>query len=129
MVNADAAVEAVSLTYEPGTSVSETFGSGTADRRVWARTVQLSTGTGINVTLDNPSDGDFDLYLYRAKPSASGTPVLLASSTNPGSGVGESLSCTPSSDIDVLLVVKRVSGSGTFDLYSELIEESSDAEQ
>ncbi len=129
MVNADAAVEAISLTYELGTSVSETFGSGTADRRVWARTVQLSAGTGIDVTLDNPSDGDFDLYLYRAKPSASGTPVLLASSANPGFGVAESLSYTPESDTAVLLVVKRVLGAGTFELHSEQIEESNDTEQ
>ncbi len=36
---------------------------------------------------------------------------------------------TPESDTAVLLVVKRVLGAGTFDLYSEQIDESSDAQQ
>lgn len=129
MVNADAAVEAVSLTYEPGTSASETFGSGTSDRRVWARTVHLAAGTGMDVTLDNPPEGDFDLYLYSTKPSASGTPVMLAWSANPGPGVGEFLSYTSASDAAALLVVKRVYGSGTFDLQSEQTDESVAQEQ
>ncbi len=51
-------------------------------------------------------------------PSASGTPILLASSASPGAGVGETLSYTSGSDAAVLLVVKRVSGSGMFDLAS-----------
>ena len=68
--------------------------------------------------LDNPVEGDFDLYLYRMTPSASGTPVLLASSANPGAGTAESLSYTSGSDAAALLVVKRVSGSGPFDLHS-----------
>ena len=72
----------------------------------------------MEVTLENPAEGDFDLYLYSTTPSASGTPVMLASSANPGAGVGESLRYTSGSDAAVLLVVKRVSGSGTFDLHS-----------
>ena len=72
----------------------------------------------MDVTLENPDGGDFDLYLYSMTPSASGTPVLLASSANPGAGVGEALSYTSGSDAAVLLVVKRVSGSGIFGLAS-----------
>jgi len=118
LVNADAAVEAVSLTYTPGTSAGGELGPTLTDRRVWARTVQLAAGTGMDVTLENPAEGDFDLYLYSMTPSASGTPILLASSASPGAGVGETLSYTSGSDAAVLLVVKRVSGSGTFDLAS-----------
>ncbi len=118
LVNADAAVEAVSLTYTPGTTARAELGPTSTDRRVWARTVHLSAGTGLDVTLENPAEGDFDLHLYSMTPSASGTPVLLASSTNPGAGVGEALSYTSSSDAALLLAVKRVSGFGTFDLAS-----------
>ena len=122
LINAEAAVEALSLTYIPGTSIREEMGSGPGDRRVWARTVHLAAGTALDVTVDNPADGDFDLYLYRMAPSASGTPVLLASSANPGAGTGESLTYTSGSDVSVLLVVKRVSGFGPFDLYSTQTE-------
>ncbi len=126
MINADAAVEAVCLTYTPGDTAGEELGPTVADRRVWARTVRLVAGTGFDVTLDNPTGGDFDLYLYSMTPSASGTPVVLASSTNPGRGLGESLQHMSDSDASVLLVVKRVSGSGAFDLNSVPTESPAD---
>jgi hypothetical protein len=65
-----------------------------------------------------PAGGDFDLYLYSGTPSAYGTPVLLASSTNAGNDADEAISYTPPTATVALLVVKRVSGSGTFTLTS-----------
>ncbi|HSU56880.1 MAG TPA: S8 family serine peptidase [Candidatus Dormibacteraeota bacterium] len=116
MLNADAAVEAATLTYTNGTLVSNTLGSTVSDRRVWARTVPLFAGRNFRVALTNPATGDFDLYLYSANPSAYGTPVLLASSTQAGVGISELLNYTPGADQSALLIVKRVSGSGTFTL-------------
>ncbi len=118
MVNADAAIEAVSLTYSAGAVATETLGSCVADRRVWARTMDLKQGRDVCVTLTNPSTGDFDLYLYSSVPSATGTPVLLASSANPGSGGTERLTYAAAADSQALLVVKRVAGSGTFAVSS-----------
>jgi subtilisin family serine protease len=118
LVNPDAAAEAVSLAYVPMSSASDTFGAGPGDRRVWARNLDLTLGCDIDVTLDNPSTGDFDLYLYSAVPGDTGTPVILASSTNAGAGVDEALHYSPTEDVKTFLVVKRVSGAGTFTVNS-----------
>ena len=120
LINADAAVEAVCRTYVPSQDTGAEFGDGPADRRVWARNLTLAAGIGIETSLDNPIDGDFDLYLYSAVPSETGTPVILASSTKSGTGVDEALSYTADADTPALLVVKRISGSGAFKIESAL---------
>jgi len=112
MINPDAAVEAVSLVYTQGTSATITLGTNTTDRRAWARTVSLTGGMAFKPTLTCPAGGDYDMYLYSYTPSSYGTPVILASSTSAGVGVAESNNYTAASDTNILLVVKRVSGSG-----------------
>ena len=119
MINPDAAVEAVSLIYTPGSLVSDTLGPGISDRRVWARKVVLKQGVAFEPILAVPSGGDFDLYLYSTTPSTYGSPVILAASTQAGNDVNESFNYNPASDVNALLVVKRVSGSGTFSLTSQ----------
>ena len=123
VINPDAAVEAVSLSYSNGTLATASLGPTVTDRRVWARKVSLLAGRNFSVTLTSPAGGDFDLYLYSATPSVSGTPVLLVASTQPGNGVAELLNYTPASDTTALLVVKRVAGSGTFNLLGNLAPE------
>jgi subtilisin family serine protease len=118
IINPDAAVEAVSLTQAINSTASADLGGTATARRVWARTVNLKAGRGIDITLDNPAAADFDLYLYSAVPSDTGTPILLASSTLAGTGVAESLHYTPTADTAALLVVKRISGTGKFTLRS-----------
>ncbi len=118
IINPDAAIEAVCQTYAPGSDVSGEFDASAAGKRVWARTVNLKAGCDITVSLANPAGADFDLYLYGMIPSDTGTPVVLASSTSPDAGSEESLTYAPTSDMAVLLVVKRVSGAGTFTLHS-----------
>jgi subtilisin family serine protease len=118
ILNPDAAVEAVSQSYTPGAEAIIDLGSKATDKRVWARTVHLTGRREIRLSLDNPPDADFDLYVYSVVPSRTGTPVILASSTNAGAGVGESLRYMPVSDASVLLAVKRVSGAGTSTLHS-----------
>jgi subtilisin family serine protease len=120
MINPDAALEAVTLTYTAGSSADDTFGTETTDRRVWARTMKLTQGLDVSVTLTNPTTGDFDMYLYSSVPSDSGTPVLLASSTNAGKGVAEKVDYTPTADGKAFLVVKKVAGSGKFTVSSLL---------
>jgi len=115
IVNPDAAVEAVYLDYSIGSTESQTLGSGPTDRRAWARTVTFQSGKTYNITLTNPSTGDFDLYLYSAEPSPTGTPQILSSSTQEVVDVNESISgLTYQSTTKAILVVKRVSGYGTF---------------
>ena len=119
VINADAAVEAVCQTYTPRSVVSEELGGGAMERRVLARSVNLVAGCDIDISLDNPTGGDFDLYLYDTTPSDTGAPIILTSSTQAGEGVDESLRHSPETDAVVLLVVKRVSGSGRFEIHSE----------
>jgi PKD repeat protein len=116
MINPDAAVEAVTLSYLIGTTVNDTLGGAVTDKRVWARSLQLPAGQQFSANLDVPGTGDFDLHLYSRTPSAYGTPVLIASSTAAGNGVDESLSFTPTATTNLILVVKRISGNGTFSL-------------
>jgi hypothetical protein len=118
LVNPDAAVEAVCLTYALGADASAALGGGTTAKRVWARTVQLKAGCDISVSLDNPADADFDLYLYSMVPSPTGTPVILASSTRTKAGDDEALTYVPAEDGPALLAVKGVAGKGTFKLHS-----------
>jgi hypothetical protein len=118
ILNPDAAVEAISQIYMPGSDASDSLGSTATDKRVWARTLLLTGGRDIQVSLDNPAEGDFDLYLYSMAPGRTGAPVVLASSTNAGVGADESVRYVPASDFTALLVVKRVSGAGTFTVHS-----------
>lgn len=118
MLNPDAAAEAVLLSYAAGDTAGDTFGGNDEDRRAWARTVSLEDGQLFDPSLDVPAGGDFDFYLYSDSPSTYGTPVILDSSTAASTGTDESLSYTPTADIDVILVVKRVSGSGAFSVTS-----------
>lgn len=116
LLNPDAAVEAVSTVLSGVTS--RTLGPGVTDRRAWATQVSLIAGEAFQANLTVPGTGDFDLYLYSSTPSGYGTPVRLASSTQAATGVNETLTFTSSSNTTGLLVVKRVSGSGTFDLIA-----------
>jgi PKD repeat protein len=118
MINPDAAVEAVSLTYVAGVIATDTLGPNVTDRRAWARTTTLVAGQAFNPTLTVPAGGDFDFYLYATNSSAYGTPIILASSTTAASGGTESFSYTSTSNTSALVVVKRISGSGTFSLAS-----------
>ncbi len=118
LINPDAAVEAVSQTYALGSTATGDLGGSATAKRVWARMVNLKKGCDITVSLTNPTGGDFDLYLYSVVPSKTGTPVILASSTAVAAGEPESLPYAPTANMTALLVVKRVSGAGTFTMGS-----------
>ncbi|MEN8262674.1 MAG: S8 family serine peptidase [Nitrospirota bacterium] len=118
MLNIDAAIEGGTVSYLIGNAEIESLGGSDISRRAWARNVSIAAGRTIDLTLNVPATGDFDLYLYSFTPGSYGTPSIISSSTNAGSGVNESINYTPGADLDVLLVVKRVSGEGQFTLTS-----------
>jgi subtilisin family serine protease len=117
MLNVDAAVEAVTLAF-----VSPLSGSVAPstmpqwEKRAWARRVTLRQNGSVQLTLDVPASGDFDLYLYASVPDLNGEPVILASSTNPAIGTAETIAFTSPMPQSAIVVVKRVSGTGTFNL-------------
>ncbi|MEW6366676.1 MAG: S8 family serine peptidase [Acidobacteriota bacterium] len=115
MINPDAAIEAVMLQYT-GSSINGSTNGGAFDRRAWGRYSSLTSGHRAVLTLDVPATADFDLYVYSATPDSKGNPVIRASSTNAGSGTDESIDYTASTTEGCYIVVKRVSGNGTWTL-------------
>ncbi len=115
LINPDAAIEAVSLTYSCGALSSSTTGDR-FDRRAWGRNMTLTSGTPVGLMLTVPATADYDLYLYSSTPDSKGNPVILASSTNAGLGVGETISFMPAVSETAYLFIKRISGSGAWSL-------------
>jgi subtilisin family serine protease len=117
LINADAAVEAISTLYSGG-SLGGSSEGGTFDRRAWGRKLGITSGGATQLTLTVPAEADYDLYLYSGNPDAKGNPVIVASSTNAGAGADETLSFTPTTSETRYLFVKRVSGGGDWSLAS-----------
>src|SRR5207245_210402 len=67
-VNVDAAVEASTQTLALGAPVTATLGPGPRDKKVWARSVTLNGGTAYSFSITNPSNSDYDLYVYSDTP-------------------------------------------------------------
>ncbi len=118
IINPDAAIQAILIPFFPGSAPTSSTTGGRFDPRCFGRYVNLTAGTPLNLTLDVPSTGDLDLYLYSSTPSANGTPVVLASSATAGNGSTEAISYTPVSSGTAYLFVKRVSGSGSWTLFT-----------
>lgn len=116
LVNADAAVDIAGGQLFSTDSTSDTFGDGAYDKRCWARKTHLNSGIPVSLSLFVPSTGDFDMYIYDNAPDTYGNPVIMNSSTSEGLSRDESISFTPSATKDVYLVIKCVSGDGTWDL-------------
>ncbi len=118
IINPDAAVEAILIPFFTGGAPSETTAGGVYDQRCFGRHVTLTANVPVNLTLDVPSTGDYDLYLYSSKPDANGNPVILAASATSGNGAKESISYTPTTSGTGYLFIKRVSGSGAWTLFT-----------
>lgn len=118
LINPDAAVEAVCQTYAGGETATGDLGGNAYAKRVWARTMSLKSGCDVDFSLTVPAAADFDLYLYSTVPSDTGTPVVLKAGATVDKGAAEAIHYTPTADQKVLVVVKRVSGSGAFTLKS-----------
>jgi len=115
-INADAAIEAVRLTTSLAAPETATLGDKPTDKKCWARKIALKAGVAHTFTLAVPAGADIDLYIYKPIPSANGEPVIAAKSTTAGKGTNERIAFTPSKAGTYYIVVKRVSGSGTFSL-------------
>lgn len=120
-VNLDAAVEAASLTYSVGESISGSFGASPLDRKCWARSVYLYNGTEYTFSLAVPDGADYDLYLYDVTGNVYGEPVILVKSTKASVGGFENVTYTPALSGKYYVVVKLAredTGGGLFALTS-----------
>jgi subtilisin family serine protease len=116
LMNPDAAVEAVRLAL--GSGFTGATSGALTDRRAWGRSFSVTSGQEVSLNLAITGAADFDVYVYSASPAANGDPVIEAGSANAGAGVAETVSFVPSSSGTRYLMVKRVSGSGSFTLTS-----------
>jgi len=121
MINPDAAIEALLLQHSFGAVTNFALGPEDVDQRVWARRMALTGLETDELVLNVPSGADFDLYLYQTNGTSYGTPVLLASATGGGVSVDELLQYTHPVWEDVYLVIKRISGGGTFTLATSSV--------
>ncbi len=117
-VNADAVIEAATMNYSVGEEVNGTFGSGSSDKKVWARQVHLTTGSKYVFNLTVPVDADYDLFVYNGTADSYGQPVILTKSVNASLGADEIMQFAPNASGTYYIVAKWVSGEGTFTLSS-----------
>jgi hypothetical protein len=116
MINVDAAVQAVQQNLASGLSTNYTLGAATTNARAWAGHF-ADNGHASYIGLTVPSGADFDLYLYSGSSDTNGNPVILSSSTTSSTtGNTESIIYRPTSAGTNYIVVKKISGSGTFSL-------------
>ena len=122
MINADAAVDAVSrpVLSDRSFAATDSFGSASSDKRCWARKVAIEQGVPVTFSLIVPAGADYDIYVYESTPDQFGNPRIKASSVQSGTGAAETISFTPAETEEVYLVVKRVSGSGAWTLNGQL---------
>ena len=120
IINPDAAIEAVSIPFIAGNVTNSTSG-GHFDRRAWGRKLSLINANQVNLSLDVPSTGDFDIYIYSSTPNSKGNPVVRASSTLAGNGTDEVINFSPTATETAFLVIKRVSGNGTWTLSGSTV--------
>ncbi len=118
-IHGDAAIEAFLTKYTAGSIASDSLGSLPSDKQSWARRVELKALIEFTAGIEMDGSADFDLYLYDPSVNvATATGILTKSVTN-GVGLPENILYTPASDMTAYLVVKRVSGSGSFTLQAE----------
>jgi len=122
-VCADAAIEAVTMTYNVGDLANDTLGCNPSDKKVWARKVSLQAGTLYEFCLSVPSEADYDLYLYNGEPDGYGQPTILRKSVNASQGAEEPIEYAPNGADTYYIVVKWVSGDGMFNLRSASTQE------
>jgi len=120
---ADAAIEAATMTYSVGELANDMLGSGPSDKKVWARQVSLWANEEYRFRLSVPSGADYDIYLCNGTPDGYGQPVILAKSINSMVGAQEIIPYIPASSGTYYIVVKWVSGSGSFILESTTVDE------
>jgi subtilisin family serine protease len=118
-VHGDAAIEAFLTTYTAGTNVTESLSNSPFGMQSWARKVELVELIEFTAGIEMDGSADFDLYLYDPSVDVTSASAILASSTTATAGLPENILYTPANNKTVYLVVKRVSGSGSFTLSAE----------
>ena len=118
-VHGDAAIDAFLTTYTAGDVENYTLSSDPTGAQSWARKVELQDNIIFTAGIEMDGSADYDLYLYDPAQDMSVYLGYLASSTTAGTGLPENIEYTPSNDMTAYIVVKRVSGEGSFTISAE----------
>jgi len=125
ILNPDAAVEAVTTVISGSSPWSATTPGGSIDKRAWGRKIEMMPGTSISLTLESPSRGDFDIYLYSGTPDPKGNPVILKASCLAGTSIEDAIEYESGVSGEAYLVVKRVSGYGQWTITGSAVATTS----
>jgi hypothetical protein len=128
-INLDAAVDAITKTYQVGSTATASLSNPPALTDIstlgqpldWARNVQLASGFTYSFTLNVPSSSDYDLYVYNSTGTSYGEPAIIAKSTTAATGGTEQVQFKAPYTGTYYVVVKRATettASGTFTLTS-----------
>ena len=119
-MNADAAIEAATMVWDPNMVEQTWLGAAEIDKKCWARQVTLTVAANTHlIDLDVPDGSDFDLYLYDLTAGGDGEPVVTLSSTTAdtaGATNDEQICIGVGADTTYYIVVKWVEGTGEFTL-------------
>ena len=118
-VHADAAIEAFLTTYVAGSVETDSLSSDPTGKQSWARKVELQENIIFTAGIEMDGSADYDLYLYDPSEDMSQYLGYVTSSTTVGTGLPENIEYTPTSDMTAYIVIKRVSGEGSFTLSAE----------
>jgi hypothetical protein len=125
-INGEASAQALLMSFQLGSTQTASLGGDLSSARAWARKVSLAKGVSYAFSLSVPAQADFDLYLYgptyiedsSVSYGSSGQPFLVAAAATAQLGGVENLNFVPSFSSAYYLLVKRISGSGSFQLTS-----------
>ncbi|MGC9778323.1 MAG: S8 family serine peptidase [Candidatus Heimdallarchaeota archaeon] len=118
-VHGDAAIEAFLTTYTAGDVETDSLSDSPTGVQCWARKVELQGYIEFTAGIEIDAGADYDLYLYDPSADVTTETGILDSSTTSGGGLPENILYTPADDMTAYLVIKRVTGSGSFTLQAE----------
>ena len=116
-VHANAALDAFLSWIEIGDSATDSLGSLPFDNQCWARRIDLSKKTAINLDLTMDPTVNFDLFLYDFGEDFSSTATgFEEKSVSAIDGTSEAITFNTRTEREIFVVVKCVSGNGYFTL-------------
>ncbi|MHA1271997.1 MAG: S8 family serine peptidase [Promethearchaeota archaeon] len=125
-LNIQAAIDALTKRMNVGVQVNDTLISSKQNplgKHVFARRINFTANIQYNISLTYKESGaDFDVFIFSNKSDQYGEPILLASSRK-AYGDFNNFYFTPTKDqTECIIIVKAISGNGTFYLNISSIE-------
>jgi len=128
MIQVDAAIDAVKLSYELGTEAQDTLTTQTIGKHVWARKVHLEGNKTYIFRLTVSGGSDFDMYLWSGEHNSWGEPILLAKGISDKLGKDEFFIFKPVKSGIYYITIKAITGEGRFVLKAYEVTQGESSE-